>query len=107
MTLEAEIDRTKMVKAMEYICRQINNEVIWYRWATLGVPDGDIEYGDLDWFGDSTIDVDESIDYLIEDERFAELMEEFMYCMALARKNGGLYCGDIVSHKPEEKSETN
>ena len=104
MTLEAQIDRIKMVKAMEFICRQINNEYIfWNHWASMGVADGAIEYGDLEWTDNSGNGVDESLDYEIEDERFAELMEEFLYCMALARRNGGLYCGDIVSHKTEEK----
>lgn len=37
-----------MVKAMEYIARQINDEEVLMPWLQLGVADGDIYYGDLD-----------------------------------------------------------
>ena len=40
-------DRVKMVKAMEYIARQVNDERVFDYWLSLGVADGDIEYGDL------------------------------------------------------------
>ena len=40
-------ERIKMVKAMEYIARNLNNEHIFYRWLMTGVADGDIAYGDL------------------------------------------------------------
>ena len=46
--MEKNIERMKMVKAMEFIARQVNNEEIFNAWLTDGVPDGDIEYGDLD-----------------------------------------------------------
>ena len=37
-------ERTRMVKAMEYICRQINDEDVFNGWLMGGVADGDIEY---------------------------------------------------------------
>lgn len=84
------IDRVKMVKAMEYICRQINNEDIAMRWLYAGVADGDIEYGDLEY----DPDFDE---YYIEKGEFADLMKLFLRLMKQAYNDGGLFCGGVVS----------
>ena len=84
-------ERIKMVKAMEYITRQINDEDIFEAWLIDGVADDDIDYGDL------TEEDDGSIDYYIEDEHFADLMHSFLWCMRQAYKSGGLYCDKIVS----------
>lgn len=91
-----ESERIKMVKAMEYIARQINDEAIFEGWLMVGVADGDIEYGDLD--DKTNLDY---IDYYIEDDSFAELMDTFLRKMSQARKDGGLYC-DGVTSKPIE-----
>lgn len=87
------IERIKMVKAMEFIARQINDELIFDRWLTGGVADGDIEYGDM-WprTGD-----EEMLDYYLEDDNFKDLMQTFLRCMASAKKSGGLYCDGVVS----------
>ena len=37
-----KIERAKLVKAMEYICRNVNNEEVFEEWLILGVGDGDI-----------------------------------------------------------------
>ena len=37
------IARIKMLKAMEFIARNINEETILNRWLSLGIADGDIE----------------------------------------------------------------
>ena len=37
-------ERIKMIKAMEYIARQINDEDVLGRWLVCGVADGDIDY---------------------------------------------------------------
>ena len=87
-------ERIKMVKAMEYITRQINDEDILELWLVDGVADGDIDYGDL------TVEDDGGIEYYTEDERFADLMDSFLWCMQEAYKSGGLYC-DNVSSKAE------
>ena len=55
-------ERIKMVKAMEYITRQINDEDIFEAWLVDGVADGDIDYGDL------TAEDDGDIEYYTEDE---------------------------------------
>lgn len=92
------IDRVKMVKAMEFICRQINNEDIFMRWLYAGVADGDIEYGDMEYnpdFDDYYIKV--GVIFHIEDGEFADLMKLFLRLMKQAYNDGGLYCGGVVS----------
>ena len=81
--------RRKMILSMEYIARQINNEDFLMFWLSLGVPDGDIEYGNFDL---SQVD-----DYLIEDDTFKDIMTTFLKCMRQAWDDGGLYCDNIVS----------
>ena len=84
-------ERTKMVKAMEYIARQINDENVFNGWLANGVADGDIDYGDLNPEDDSVED------YIEDDTCFADLMDTFLWCMARAHKTGGLYCDEDVS----------
>ena len=83
-------ERMKMVKAMEFIARQLNDEGIFESWLIDGVADGDIEYGDLTTYAD--ID-----DWYIEDQHFSDLMETFLSCMKAAKNHGGLYCDRVVS----------
>ena len=90
---ESKIERIKMVKAMEYIARNLNDEEIFEEWLTYGVADGDIEYGNLCVEAE---DFDE-FGYFIEDKHFAELMGLFLYMMKRAYKSGGLYCDGVVS----------
>lgn len=84
-------ERMKMVKAMEYIARQINDEEIFDAWLIDGVADGDIEYGDL------SAEAGEDMDYYLEDQHFSDLMDTFLRCMHAAKKHGGLYCDRVVS----------
>lgn len=91
-----KVDRIKMVKAMEYITRQINDEDVFEGWLISGVADGDIDYGDL------AAEDDGSIEYYTEDEHFADLMDTFLRCMKRAYKSGGLYCDGIVSKAETE-----
>lgn len=86
-----EMERRKMVLAMEFIARQVNDEMVFERWLYGGVADGDIDYGETD-----TDAVDE---YYIEDEHFRDLMDTFLRMMASAKKNGGLYSGGITSNE--------
>lgn len=85
-------ERVKMVKAMELIARQINDEDIFYGWLSVGVADGDIQYGDL-----STEDQDYCAGWYAEDAHFADLMQRFLDVMSGARKSGGLYCDGVIS----------
>lgn len=82
-------ERIKMVKSMEFIARQINDEMVFDGWLMSGVADGDIEYGDLN-ADDEFFD-----DYYIEDSNFRELMGCFLRRMAKAYKSGGLYCDGV------------
>lgn len=82
------IERKRVVRAMELIARQVNDEDVFESWLMCGVADGDIDYD-----GDLT-QVDE---YYCEDEHFADLMETFLDVMKAAKKSGGLYCDDVVS----------
>lgn len=86
------IERIKMVKAMEYIARQINDEDVFEGWLVSGVADGDIDYGDL-----SVKTTEPDTLYYVEDAHFADLMDTFLWCMRRAYKSGGLYCDGVVS----------
>lgn len=86
-----EKERIKLVKAMEYIARQCNDETVFDYWLTLGVADGDINYGDL------TDEKNGDVDYYIDDDTFAELMYRFLVTMKFAKDSGGLHCDGIVS----------
>lgn len=99
--IETIIERMKMVKAMEFICRNINDEEVFETWLIMGVGDGDIKYGDF-YVPCALIEEDEAYWYVKDDERFAELMETFLSCMKNAKKSGGLYCGGVVSHARKE-----
>ena len=89
-------ERAKMVACMEYIARQINNEDVFETWLMCGVADGDIDYGNLD--------ITEIDEYYIDDVNFRNLMSTFLVCMKEAFRNGGLYCGNVVS---KDKSDYN
>ena len=96
-----KIERIKMVKAMEFVTRQLNDEDIFEKWLICGVADGDIEDGELEVKpGD-----EEFLDYYIEDADFADLMDTFLHVMAGAAKYGGLYCDGVVSRNAYEPVE--
>lgn len=80
-------ERTKIVRAMETLARAVNDEDVFEYWLILGVADGDI---------DETT-TDEELEYYIENETFAELMETFLNLMSKAKKSGGLYVDGVVS----------
>ena len=85
--------RIKMVKAMEFITRQINDEGVFEGWLIGGVADGDIKYGDLEVRDEDR----EDLAVYIEDESFADLMHTFLYLMKNASRSGGLHCDGVVS----------
>lgn len=87
-----EVERLKMVKAMEFIARNVNDEGVFGRWLSLVVADGDIEYGDL-----SANKLDEDMGYYIENYAFKDLMCQFLKVMQAAAKNGGLYCDGVIA----------
>ena len=84
-------ERKKMVVAMDYIVRSMNDEDDIIPWLSLGVPDGDINHA-TDWEVTGYTD-----DYFEEDDNLAELMGLFLKLMRRANANGGLYCDGILS----------
>ena len=86
------VTRIKMIKAMEFICRQINDETVFYDWLMLGVADGDINPGDLSVNAEDL----ENLEYYCEDDTFADLMATFLSVMKDANDDG-LYCDNIIS----------
>lgn len=93
-----KIERLKMVKAMEYIARQVNDEVVFEIWLTDGVADGDIEYGSLDISPDD----EETLGCYIENDNFTELMDTFLCLMKWADRSGGLYCDHACAYREEK-----
>lgn len=87
-------ERIKMVKAMEFIARNLNDEEIMMIWLTDGVADGDIEYGDLSV---KETDAEDLAYYIEDDDAFADLMDTFLFVMKNAQRSGGLYCDNVVS----------
>lgn len=92
------IERISMVKAMEFICRNVNKEDALLPWLQYGVADGDINYGDLSPRSDDA----ETLEYYLDDETFADLMETFLFVMSGAYSDGGLYCDGVISQSPQE-----
>lgn len=93
------IERIKMVKAMEYICRNLNDENHVDCWLVSGVADGDIEYGDLSVRPDDADDLDYYID---RDDVFGDIMDTFLHVMHRAYRGGGLYADGVLS-KPKDE----
>lgn len=89
-----KIVRIKMVKAMEYIMRQCNNEEIIEDWLENGVADGDIPYGELEMMPNDEASL---YTYVDTDEDFSDLMRIFLEDMQDTLKDGGLYCDDVCS----------
>ena len=90
-------DRIKMVKAMEFIARQINDEGVFESWLIGGVADGDIKHGDLEVRDEDR----EELEVYIEDESFADLMHTFLYVMKKASRSGGLCCDKVVDKEEQ------
>lgn len=84
-------ERVELVKAMELIARTVNDENVFMTWLISGVADGDIN--------DHTDD--DNLDWYIEDERYADLMNTFLQLMVEANNSGGLYSDGIVSESVE------
>lgn len=90
-----KIERITMVKAMEFIARNLNDEDVLLAWLQEGVADGDITYGCVA----PTFSDESDLDYYIEDEHFADLMSLFLHLMKQACKSGGLYCDGILDKR--------
>lgn len=92
-----KVERVKMVRAMEFIARQINDEEMFQEWL-LEVADGDIKYGDLEVKDEDLVDEWSGLGYYLDDATFKDVMTTFLLLMVNAWKSGGLYCDGTVSH---------
>lgn len=88
-----KIERVKMVKAMEFIARHVNDERAMHAWLAAGVAYGDILPNDLS----ATRDEDLSI-YYEDTIDFADLMCTFVNVMRKVPAKRGLYCDGVVSY---------
>ena len=86
-------DRIKMVKAMEYIARHVEDEEVFQYWLVYGVADEDIALGDLSV---KRSDLDD-LGVYIEDEDFADIMKAFLKLMRSACRSGGLTCDNVTT----------
>lgn len=84
-------ERADMVRAMDTICRCINDEGIFEAWLSYGVADGDIDENTTD----------EDLEFYCKDSNFAELMECFLRRMRGAMRSGGLYCNGVCGGEME------
>ena len=80
-------ERFEMLKAMELIARSINNEDVFEQWLICGIADGDIDEN-------TTL---EELEYYMDDETYADIMDTFLFVMKRAYKDGGLYSDRVVS----------
>ena len=90
-------ERAKLIRAMEFIAAQINDEEICLGWRAAAVADAGIEYGDLS-------NNPEGVEPYIDDESFADVMDTFLWCCKDAWASGGLFC-DGVRSGPKEPME--
>ena len=81
--------RAKMILAMEYIARCINDENVLDCWLMYGVADGDIP--------DGCMDVNKVDECYLTDDNFKDIMSCFLRRMNGAYNSGGLHCDKIVS----------
>lgn len=88
-------ERAMMVRAMETVVRNLNNESLINGWLMNGIADGDI---------DETTTDEEIIEMgYCDDDSFAEIMACFARIMKRATKNskigeGVFYCDNILSN---------
>lgn len=88
-------NRADMVRAMETIVRNLNNESLINGWLMNGVADGDID--------ETTTDIDIVKMGYCDDDTFSEIMACFARVMKRATENskigeGVFYCDNILSN---------
>lgn len=93
MITSGTIERIKMLKAMEYIARHINDEEVFNDWLICGIPDGEIAAEDLSV---KTTDAEE-LKYILNDNAFRYIMTAFQRVMRAAYKSGGLAVDGVVA----------
>ena len=84
--------RCMVIRAMEIIVHAVNNTKLITQWRVEAIADGDIR-------PDTT---DDDMEYYIEDDTFAAIMDTFLQVMNNAKADGGLYVDGIVSKAEKE-----
>ena len=80
--------RVKMIRAMDFIARQLNDEDIFFKWLTIGVADEDCNNDD-----------EYIANVYCDDETFSDIMGCFVTVMRDAYRSGGLFCDNVVSNE--------
>lgn len=89
-------ERAELLVAMDLIARATNNEDFTINgWLVGGIADGDIDYGLCDH--ETNVLNIASDDWYMDDRNFASIIECFMHTVAMARKDGGIYCNGICA----------
>lgn len=78
------VNRIKMIKAMEFIARNVADEEVFDYWLRNGVSDGEITYGDLSLNADDF----ENLNWWLDTDNFEDLCTEFLTLMKYAREDG-------------------
>lgn len=91
--MKINLDRYNLIKAMEIVIRNINDESIIERWLVNGVADGDLDSTTL---GLSADEID-NLEYYDDNDNFKDLMNLFTKLVSAAHKDGGLYNTGVVS----------
>lgn len=86
-------ERIQMLKAMEIIMRNLNDEELIMTWLSDGIPDG------------TPLDDDEAFEDFIDNVTFADIMDTFVHIMMQAcpknnvarERRGVLYCDGVIS----------
>ena len=84
--------RCMVIRAMETIIQTVNNTKLITQWRADAIADGDIRPNTTD----------DDMEYYIEDDVFADLMDTFLQVMNNAKADGGLYVDGVVSKAEEE-----
>ena len=86
------IERIETLKAMDRICRALNDEEVFEEWIMYGVEDGLFDDELSQW----------DIDYYTEDKRFADIMDTFAHVMKNATRKdewkGAFFVDGVVRH---------
>lgn len=85
--LSNEQERYAIIRAMDMLARQTNNEAALEMWFSQGISDGDID----------TETPDEMLNDYIDDDKFRDVLDTFLCVMSESYKQGGLSVDGVKS----------
>lgn len=92
------LERYKLLKAMDIIARYVNNESFIEEWLANGVPDGDINIDNISVSKEEL----ENLSYYSFNNHFKDAIDSFMEVIINAYEDGGLYCDSVVGGCKDE-----